>query len=363
MDLRFEEVSEAHQNTFQWVYQNERNGRKWDSLSDWLTSDGQIYWMNGKAGSGKSTLMRYIYGHSETLRLLQNWSDGEAIMVAKYFFWNSGSKEQRSQAGLFRSLLFEALNQRRDLIRYIFPNQWAQNRSLGSRLPNEKILWSLPVLKTALMRLTQMATDNLRMCFFVDGLDECEGTQESGDHRAMGDFLKIISAFPFVKACLSSRPWHLFEVIFGRDAGLRLQDLTRHDMRVYVTNKLTDNGRMKALEELDPVSVTQFVDKLLDKAEGVFLWVTLVLKSVINGIERYETISGLEARIGCLPSDLEDLYSHIFSRIDRSDMQRAAQIIQIFQVTESSFTRVATVIHLGLELEATYDQAVSRACE
>ena len=362
MDLRFEEVSEAHQSTFQWVYQNKRDGRKWDSLSDWLTSDGQIYWVNGKAGSGKSTLMRFIYGHSETLKLLQKWSGGKEIMIAKYFFWNSGSEEQRSQAGLFRSLLFEVLNQRRDLIRHIFPNKWARKRSLGLRLPNEKILWSLPVLKTALTDLTQMATDDLRMCFFVDGLDECEGTEESGDHRAMGDFLKKISTFPFIKVCLSSRPWHLFEEIFGRDSGLRLQDLTRHDMRVYVTDKLTENGRMKALEELGPVSATKFVNKILDKAEGVFLWVTLVLKSVINGIGRYESISGLEARIWRLPSDLLDLYGHMFDRIDSSDMQKAAQILRIFQASRWT-TLPVTVIHLGLALEATYDQAVSRSCE
>ena len=362
MDLRFEEVSEAHQSTFQWVYQNERDGRKWGSLSDWLTSDGQIYWVNGKAGSGKSTLMRFIYRHSETLKLLQKWSDGKEIMIAKYFFWNSGSKEQRSQAGLFRSLLFEVLNQRRDLIRHIFPDRWAQKRSLGLRLPNEKILWSLPVLKTALTDLTQMATDDLRMCFFVDGLDECEGTEESSDHRAMGDFLKKISTFPFVKVCLSSRPWHLFEEIFGRDSGLRLQDLTRHDMRVYVTDKLTENGRMKALEELGPVSATKFVNEILDKAEGVFLWVTLVLKSVINGIGRHESISDLEARIRRAPSDLLDLYRHMFARIDCSDMQKAAQIIQIFLVLCTT-NIPGTVICLGLALETRYDQAVSRACE
>ena len=360
MELRFEEVSEAHKNTFQWIYHNERNGRQWDGFSNWLSGDGQVYWVNGKVGSGKSTLMRYIYDYEATTQLLSKWSNGGKVLMAKYFFWNSGSEEQRSQAGLFRCLLYEALNQRRDLIRHVFPEKWTQIRSLCSQLHNEKHTWPLPVLKRALLRLAQKATEDLRICFFVDGLDECEGTEESGDHRAMAESLKEVSSLPFVKICLSSRPWHLFEEIFGQGPGIRLQDLTQHDMSTYVTDKLRENGRMEALERSGSGSAIRFKSEILSKAEGVFLWVTLVIKSVINGIGRYESISDLKDRMLRLPSGLEDLYDHMFTRIDSFDMRKAAQILQIFEIM-SPFT--SSIIQLGLALEVRYDQAISDTWE
>ena len=296
--------------------------------------------------------MRYIcHENSETAQLLRRWSPD--VLVAKHFFWNSGTQEQRSQEGLFRCLLFEILDQRRDLIREVFPEQWRQNRSLGMHSRSHRT-WSLSTLKKGFQCLTQRSTKGSKMCFFVDGLDECEGTEESGNHRTMGEFLMSMTS-PFVKICLSSRPWRVFTDIFSQCPRLRLQDLTEHDIRIFVTDELTHNGRMKALQDLGPGSSTDLVDEIVSRAEGVFLWVTLVLKSIVNGVGRHETVPELRNRLRSVPSDLRDFYDHLFTRVDPSDMRKAAQIIQIFEASGYH----ASVMRLGFALEATYEKAMS----
>lgn len=100
MRNRHEEISEAHQRTFSWIFQPpQENTRPWNDFPDWLRGNADIYWINGKSGSGKSTLMRYIYDNPKTSEYLKSWAGYAELDVASFFFWNSGSIEQRSQSG------------------------------------------------------------------------------------------------------------------------------------------------------------------------------------------------------------------------------------------------------------------------
>ncbi len=65
-----------------------------------LQRPGPLYWINGKPGSGKSTLMRFLFAHEMTKKQLEAWAgDGVPVVRAGFFFWTSGSREQRSQTG------------------------------------------------------------------------------------------------------------------------------------------------------------------------------------------------------------------------------------------------------------------------
>jgi hypothetical protein len=100
MRNRHEEINEAHQRTFSWIFQPpQEHTRPWDDFPNWLRNDTDIYWINGKAGSGKSTLMRYIFDSPKTSEHLKSWAGYAELDVAGFFFWNSGSIEQRSQSG------------------------------------------------------------------------------------------------------------------------------------------------------------------------------------------------------------------------------------------------------------------------
>ncbi|EHK96218.1 hypothetical protein M7I_8072 [Glarea lozoyensis 74030] len=94
---RYDDVGEAHLQTFEWIFERRplNNGKqnirasetkKWSNFVDWLRSGQGIYWINGKAASGKSTLMRYIYDHGQTHKELCAWSNGVSLATAGFFF-------------------------------------------------------------------------------------------------------------------------------------------------------------------------------------------------------------------------------------------------------------------------------------
>jgi hypothetical protein len=56
MTYRHETIAEAHCRTFEWIFQDrDIEGNSWSKFSEWLESGSGIYWIKGKAGSGKST--------------------------------------------------------------------------------------------------------------------------------------------------------------------------------------------------------------------------------------------------------------------------------------------------------------------
>jgi hypothetical protein len=72
---RYESVVEAYPETFEWAYgDSSSKQRPWSNLAKWMREVDGIYWINGKAGSGKSTLMKHIYDDARTQRLLENWA-------------------------------------------------------------------------------------------------------------------------------------------------------------------------------------------------------------------------------------------------------------------------------------------------
>jgi hypothetical protein len=134
MTDRMEEISDEHVHTFEWLF-DENHLESWPSFVKWLREPGGLYWINGKAASGKSTLLRFIHRNPRTSDLLRSWASPHELQVAAFFFWNSGTLEQRSQLGFLKSLLHDVLNSRRDLISVVLPCLWAQIYSDRLRSP------------------------------------------------------------------------------------------------------------------------------------------------------------------------------------------------------------------------------------
>jgi hypothetical protein len=60
---------------------------------------------------------------------------------------------------------------------------------------------------------------------------------------------------------------------------------------------------MVQLPRTESVLATQLIEDIVDKAEGVFLWVTF-LKSLLNGLMNTDGISKLQKTLDCLAPDL-----------------------------------------------------------
>ncbi|KAE9367094.1 hypothetical protein N431DRAFT_304052, partial [Stipitochalara longipes BDJ] len=334
MTDRFDEVHPAHEKTYEWIFKapdTSPQWLKWTDFPKWLAEGKGTYWINGKAASGKSTIMRYICDNPQTTTLLKEWAHPKLIIIATHFFWSSGTPDQRSYTGLLRALIFKILQQRRDLIPEVFPREWNKRRNYPLEAIKNlmSISWTLSKLRRVFKRIFEKSGDDTRFCLFIDGLDEYDGDPN--------DIIDLFMQMPSkAKVCLSSRPLHDFATAFKSSSGLRLQDLTFGDIKQYVDDELGANAQMKELQFQHPEEGSKLVLEIVNKADGVFLWVKLVVLSLIRGLRNSDQISDLQRRLWLLPPSLEDLFTQIIGKLEPVYIQQSSRIFQIFAKFQES---------------------------
>jgi hypothetical protein len=112
---------------------------------------------------------------------------------------------------------------------------------------------------------------------------------------------------------------------------MRLQDLTFDDIRLYVGDKLAASPQFERLQIREPRQAPELVEEIVTKADGVFLWVKLVVQSLREGLGNRDTIKDLQRRLKLLPADLKALYRVLCTRIDPFYKEQASQIFQLVQ--------------------------------
>lgn len=128
-----------------------------------------------------------------------------------------------------------------------------------------------------------------KYCFFVDGLDEYDG-----DQTEIITILKGLATSPNIKICRSSRPWNHFMEAFGTDSSrmLRLQELTRDYILLYVENTLEEDSRFALLAEEDP-RCNKLAQEIVENAHGVVLWVLPIVRSLLRSLTHADDIYDL----------------------------------------------------------------------
>lgn len=323
MAVRVGNVAEAYNNTFEWIFKPRsaaKKGRPDVNFSEWLASGDGVYWISGKPGSGKSTLMKFLCSHPTTSEKLTQWAAPREVVVSSHFFWISGTPIQKSQEGLFRSLLYEIFKKCPRVAREVCPDRWKLAETDQDNEP-----WTLQQLKIALTKVSQCDDLGIKLCIFVDGLDEYDG-----DHLDIINLFNTLASSTVIKLCLSSRPWNVFEDAFGKRPRhkLYLQDLTHNDIRRYVVQKLGDHPNWNFLV-YDTPQLADLVEGVTKKAQGVFLWIYLVVRSLSEGLTNGDSILTLKERVKRLPADLEGFFKHILSSVDSI---YHGQMVQTFRV-------------------------------
>jgi hypothetical protein len=319
MDFRHSKIHDAHPSTFMWMFSNK--------FKLWLQSTDPVFWISGKPGSGKSTLMKYLVDNPETPAMLHEWSGQEDQVIASYFFWINGTEMQRSQEGLLQALLYELLRKCPEHIQLTLPDVWKATISTDSNHdnPNPKHNWKRSDLLDAFRRLTQLDLSGTKFCIFIDGLDEYEG-----DHDELIDLIRDLTKLD-VKLCVASRPWNVFEDAFGQnlDCKLYLQDLNKGDIQRYVDDKLRSRSDFQRIQASNRLEANEMIEEIIEKSQGVFLWVFLVVRSLTEGLRNHDRFSQLRQRLRAFPSDLTEFFSHIFKSMDPTYRVQAAHMCQV----------------------------------
>ena len=324
---RYERIPVAHTNTYTWVFDTTVDPSvPWTNFVEWLKDcddPNGLYWVTGKAGSGKSTLMRYLCDDIRTRRYLACWADPFEPIITSYFFWNPGTKIQKSLTGLLQSLLHDILAHRQDLIKVASPWRW-QSYGLGLQALNP---WTSMELLRALRQIVEESLGSARFFFLMDGLDEFEG-----DDGARSDIIRLfqeLARYKHIKICLSSRPWLIFEDAFDSLPSLSLQQLTYNDIRNYVQTELGENQMFKKLRRREHAGCSSLMSTIVEKAAGVFLWVYLVVRSLLQGLRDGDDIVELQQTLATIPADLEEYFAQMLHTLTPKYLEQATRLFQI----------------------------------
>ncbi len=302
------------------------------------------------AGSGKSTLMKYIWSAGRTMSLLDDWAGSTPLTMASFFFWYLGTPEQKSQEGLTRALLFKVLDSDQSLIPTLLPTTWQETYRTDANIS----LPSPAELRSAFERLGQGHLQHRRFCFFIDGLDGYSGKSADGV-----DFLQGLAMNTNIKIIVSSRPIPACVQGFSKQPKLYLQDLTYGDIKTYIHQAVGSHPRMLTPRSNDLVKATKLVTDLAQKASGVFLWVVLACRSLLEGFANFDRWSDLQQRIDELPLALEHLFQHMLSKIEGRYQTDAAKFLKICHQNRI-VPSVQRLSILGLALVDDYDMDLTQ---
>ncbi|KAF2106137.1 hypothetical protein BDV96DRAFT_626020 [Lophiotrema nucula] len=306
IQYRYDNIRNAHGQTLSWLFSTTEQHSP-VTFDEWLCSEDNQYWISGKPGSGKSTLMKFLSHSPRTTAHLRSWAKQKRLIYAVYFFWSSGKSIQKSLDGLLRSLLFDILRQIPHIIPSVYPSVYPHIWKLVSPNTNNStaettavtVPLSVPgLLESLKVAIAIAANSDTKFCFFIDGLDEYEGQPND-----MIEFISLLKDLPNIKLCVSSRPWNEFEREFGKNGSRKLymQDFNGADIRNYVNHTLDNDENFQELEDKE-VNGKPLVEEIVQAANGVFLWVFLVVRSFQEGLNNGDSALDLRRRLSQLPS-------------------------------------------------------------
>jgi len=450
LDYRVDNIDDPFKDTFSWVFDL-------PIFSKWLQEGSGLFWIHGKPGSGKSTLMKLIFQSHQTWELLHNWRRGSLEIMAGFFFHYRGSVIQKSFEGVLRSLILQILAplhtpylkrhratwekfecerkqlieqknklsnvqrllsfttralevvrgdmlhlrqarldvqdppvtpERRKLIEearqkslqdakareeYLLAEESSyrsernkaadQIGSISSRLvamekhhrpyqaaPETRVLKALatafrnsmdhdeliPKLERLLQQLLEQNMISMDVVLFFDALDEFDGHLDM-----IGRFVKAllhssVSSKTRVKVCISSRPWEILKAHFSSLPGFAMQDHTTHDIQEYAVGSIAISPGINT-------SILRLVPTILGRANGVFLWVKLAIRVLLETAAltlESTPLDVLEKRLEELPDDLFEFYEMIVERISKRNRRRTFALLELL------------IRHIGPPLEA-----------
>jgi hypothetical protein len=252
-NARYQNISAHNDYTFEWLW-NCPAYKAWDSIKH----SGLVF-IEGKPGSGKSTLVRYFRDH-----FCLRPRDLNQDIIAAFFYSRRDGELERSHYNMLRSLLYDILAA--DESFFIHFQEPFRHGGRGN------ISWPYETLKTILLACGNHPLRR-RIFLIVDALDE--STEK--DRRDIARLLQVLSDSTItqciVKVFLASRPINeLPQDFMGSCNHILLQDENQEDIIKYTDEFLGDRvfHRAHAFKE-------QAKEYIIQNADGVFLWAVILM--------------------------------------------------------------------------------------
>ncbi|KAI5847652.1 ankyrin repeat-containing domain protein [Morchella snyderi] len=292
-NTRYEKISPHQEHTFDWLCHT-------NEYMSWNTRyDPCLLLIEGKPGSGKSTLMRYIKENVNPA--------GKDTIISSFFYSARDGTAESSHLNMLKALLHSILEADETFFLHFQQTYVKQRRGDISRG------WEVEELKQIMVDACTNHPFPSTIYWVIDALDESDNTNSSRI-EIVQHFEKVLDAARnnkrlLVKIVLGSRPLNELQDM----CRISLQEKTKGDIQKYTTARLND----KVFTKCDMSLRKEFEDYIVTTADGVFLWVRLVIDELGKQVRNGSSINNLLGLLKSLPKDLESFYEHIFKELKK----------------------------------------------
>ncbi|KAF3076247.1 hypothetical protein CFAM422_001038 [Trichoderma lentiforme] len=267
--------------TCEWVLET-------DELTAWLGQEktSNILWLYGNPGTGKSTMAIYL-----TEKLSSVFSATEKQTLA-FFFCDSSFDKRKTATSVIRGLLYQLVQQHRQLLDYILPKYKERG---------EDLFQSFDALWAIFMAIATDQKTGQKYCV-IDALDECDRESQEILLQQFQETFHSQDAPSNVRILVTSRPYseicEYLDEFTNKDLASFPQ--AKKDIDQCIEERVADLVKKKHYT----VKVKEQVSNILrDKAESTFLWVGLACEE-LKEIPSKDAVKVLQN----MPKGLHSLY-------------------------------------------------------
>ncbi|KAH0543071.1 hypothetical protein FGG08_002584 [Glutinoglossum americanum] len=300
-----------------------------ESFQSWVDSESvaspKIYWIHAKPATGKSVLSGYIINTLSSLNL-----------DCSYYFFRHGDKEKSTVSGLLRSIIFQmaliSVDIRQKLLSMI-------ERGIRFDKDDAKAVWR-KVVVPSISRIGPFQTQY----WILDALDECS------DFDILFPMMASIESTTPIKILITSRKMHEIVQQFtdmqrnSSDEATIWDEMSFDDTQADITLYL--EGNRTKLRAGSDAERDAFLNRILEKSEGCFLWVRLVL----DELALTWTVSQVRQVLEEVPQNMEQLYARAL-RIMSSKPKYTKDIARTILVWTVCAVRPLTISELYAALK------------
>jgi ankyrin repeat protein len=266
--------------------------------------------------------MSYLYNFS-----LQQPMQYKRILLC-FFFHGSGDILQKSQTGMFRSLLIQLYKQSLSARQVIL--RAYNDKKVGAG--EGSVFWTLDELQALFFNL--MLSESMReneTVILVDALDEAVDEGEKAAIQLLGFFHRlnqaVVSNEGKVKICISCRQYPVVAVS-GGGLQISIQAENRRDIERYVSYQLQIG--VDGWEMQDERMRMDLEKAIVVKADGIFLWAVKRLERIVEELnDGSSSFADVQRLVETESNELFKMYEGILRReVKESAMEQAVLFLQ-----------------------------------
>ncbi|KAL8646538.1 MAG: hypothetical protein Q9226_006814 [Calogaya cf. arnoldii] len=259
-----------------------------DTFQKWLDPDSEdasiVYWISANPASGKSVLSGYVINAITNLNL-----------DCSYYFFHQGDKDKSTVSGFLRSLLYQLALRNANVRQQLLS---MNEKAVRFNKDDSKAIWR----KLVWPMISQTSTTTVNY-WVLDALDECTGFEH------LFTMLATLERRFHIRILITSRKLpeitQKFDHLQRSHSAISVfaEEISPEDTKIDILLYLEGNRyKLHVGDESQRITI---INHILEKSEGCFLWVRLVLDELALAW----SVGEIQRILDEVPQEMDPLYS------------------------------------------------------